>query len=108
MKEELHLTAVPLYAANRLRLVSTWQTLSTLWRMFLDRGLPRKKSDLKRQSQSLPTSPPDTMLLPQAQASRLGGHVGTLLGFVSEGKTKAVRKKNKTDFMLFHQTDWTP
>ncbi|KAF3835222.1 hypothetical protein F7725_027780 [Dissostichus mawsoni] len=38
MKEELHLTAVPLYAANRLRLVSTWRTLSTLWRMFLDRA----------------------------------------------------------------------
>ncbi|GLD49934.1 alkaline phosphatase-like protein, partial [Lates japonicus] len=42
MKDTVHLTVILLALFNRLCLVSTWRTLRTLPRMFLDRSLPRK------------------------------------------------------------------
>lgn len=102
------------YAASGLCLVSTWRTLRTLRRMFLDRGLPRKINLRLTSSASRGVSRPHH--LTQCSSHEHEHHAwvamqerGTLFGVLSEGKTKAMRKKSKSlILLLFHHTDRTP
>ena len=68
-------------------------------------------SDLKRQSVSLLTSPPDTMFLPQAQAPCLGGHGGNGMSFwlpLKRTNKKYGKEEQDSEFVLFYHTEWTP
>ncbi|CAJ1060786.1 Hypothetical predicted protein [Xyrichtys novacula] len=65
------------------------------------------KSDLKRQLLSLSTSPPDTMFLPQAPASRLGGHEGEgNSALLSEGKQKPKEVEQYRDLKKSHHNEF--
>lgn len=97
-------------AAHRFCLVSTWWTLGTLWRMFLDRGLPGKINLRLTSSASGSISWPHH--LTQCSYHKHKHHAwvamqekGTLFGVLSEGKTKEVRKKSKTP-LCWPTTDW--
>ncbi len=87
--------------ANRPRLVSTWRTLRTLRRMFLEGGLPRKINPCLTSSASRRVSRPHH--LTQCSAHKHKNHAwvamqerGSLFGVLSDRKTKMMMKNGKT------------
>lgn len=91
----MHLTA------KKLSLVSAWQTLRVLRRMLLDRGLLRKINLRLTSSASYRVSSPHhlTQCSPHKHEQRSWVALqeeGTLFGILSEGETKAIRKKSRT------------
>lgn len=107
MKEAVRLTAV-LPARLTACLVSTWWNLRTRWRMFLDRGLPRKINLCLTSSASggIPWPPH----LTQCSYHKHKHHAwvvmqekGTLFGV---WENKRDEEKEQKPFMLVHHCCW--
>lgn len=98
--------------SSRCCLVSTWRTLRTLPRMFLDGGLPRKINPRLTSSASGGVSGPHHHLTqcssPQARASRLGGPAGEGISLwcpFGIGKQKPWRRRPRLRFYAMPLSD---